>query len=123
MPDVISCPRCGAVSHHPKDIQERYCGRCHQFHDLMDETKILSWRMARELEQHRALELVVDAAAVVELAGLIQLALRHPGVSAGPRKTAALFLSGVRAYFADCPAVLSVVRRGDDPSEDVAPPC
>jgi hypothetical protein len=29
----IVCPRCGAVSHHPKDITERYCGRCHRFHD------------------------------------------------------------------------------------------
>jgi ribosomal protein S27AE len=29
----IVCPRCGAVSHHPKDISERYCGRCHRFHD------------------------------------------------------------------------------------------
>lgn len=28
----IVCPRCGAVSHHPKDISERYCGRCHRFH-------------------------------------------------------------------------------------------
>lgn len=25
------CPFCGAVSYHPKDIEERYCGRCHQF--------------------------------------------------------------------------------------------
>lgn len=29
----IVCPRCGAVSHHPKDITERYCGRCHRFHE------------------------------------------------------------------------------------------
>jgi hypothetical protein len=29
----IVCPRCGSVSHHPKDISERYCGRCHRFHD------------------------------------------------------------------------------------------
>jgi hypothetical protein len=29
----IVCPRCGAVSHHPKDISERYCGRCHRFHN------------------------------------------------------------------------------------------
>ena len=31
MPYIV-CPRCGAVSHHPKDISERYCGRCHRFH-------------------------------------------------------------------------------------------
>jgi hypothetical protein len=111
------------VSHHPKDIQERYCGRCRQFHDLMaDEAELLTRRMTRELETHRSMEIVVDAGGVLELAALVQLALRHPGVSAGTRRTAELFLSGVRAYFADCPAVLSVMRLGDDPSEDVSAP-
>lgn len=27
------CPRCGAVSHNPKDACERYCVRCHVFLD------------------------------------------------------------------------------------------
>jgi hypothetical protein len=27
------CPRCGAVSHHPTDAAERYCGACHAFVD------------------------------------------------------------------------------------------
>ena len=25
------CPLCGAVSHNPNDLRERYCGRCHRF--------------------------------------------------------------------------------------------
>jgi len=25
------CPRCGAVSYHPKDIEEGYCVRCHDW--------------------------------------------------------------------------------------------
>lgn len=25
----ITCPRCGSVSYHPGDIENRYCGRCH----------------------------------------------------------------------------------------------
>lgn len=25
------CPRCQAVSYHPKDIEYGYCGRCHVF--------------------------------------------------------------------------------------------
>lgn len=29
----FECPRCGAVSFHPRDIAERYCGRCHVFVD------------------------------------------------------------------------------------------
>jgi hypothetical protein len=28
----ITCPRCGSVSYNPGDIEHRYCGRCHQFH-------------------------------------------------------------------------------------------
>lgn len=32
-PPSITCPRCSGVSYHPKDIAERYCGACHQFHD------------------------------------------------------------------------------------------
>lgn len=31
----ISCPRCGLVSYHPKDIEERYCANCHMWHDDM----------------------------------------------------------------------------------------
>lgn len=27
----ITCPRCQRTSHHPKDIEEGYCGNCHQF--------------------------------------------------------------------------------------------
>ena len=34
-PASIRCPRCGAVSYHPRDVAERpYCGRCHQFHEF-----------------------------------------------------------------------------------------
>lgn len=29
MPDSFTCPECGAVSYHPQDIAEEYCGNCH----------------------------------------------------------------------------------------------
>jgi len=32
----IECPKCGMESYHAKDIQHRYCGNCHQFHDMME---------------------------------------------------------------------------------------
>jgi hypothetical protein len=25
----FTCPRCDRTSHHPKDVDERYCGACH----------------------------------------------------------------------------------------------
>lgn len=31
----IQCPRCHARSYHPGDVANRYCGRCHMFHDQM----------------------------------------------------------------------------------------
>jgi hypothetical protein len=29
----ITCLRCKRTSHHPKDVERRYCGACHAFHD------------------------------------------------------------------------------------------
>jgi hypothetical protein len=33
--DAICCPMCGRVSHSPADVEQRYCGACHLFHDEM----------------------------------------------------------------------------------------
>ena len=74
--------------------------------------------MTLELLQHGPMELVMQPASVFQLTALVQLACRHPGVTGPMRETADRFLAGVREYFADCPAVLDVVRRGDDPTED-----
>jgi hypothetical protein len=77
--------------------------------------------MAREI-QHKpdAMELVLQPQSALQLAGVVQLALRHPGIAdhTASRDAALRFLSGVRQYFADCPTVLEVLRRGDDPAED-----
>lgn len=27
----ITCPICGATSHHPEDVRFGYCGQCHAF--------------------------------------------------------------------------------------------
>jgi hypothetical protein len=53
------------------------------------------------------------------LVGLLQLALRHPGVSNRLRDTADLFIESIRDYFAECPTVLDILARGDEPAEDV----
>lgn len=77
-------------------------------------------RMVEELQAMRGpLEIVFQPASALTLAGVVQLALRHPELGAGANRAAAeRFLEGVRAYFADCPTVLDVLRRGDDPAED-----
>lgn len=65
--------------------------------------------------------LVLRPLSALHLAGLLQLALRHPGMSASDSHAviATTFLEHVRAYFADAPATLEVLRRGDDPAKDV----
>jgi hypothetical protein len=32
-PESYTCPRCESVSHHPEDVKQRYCARCHRFED------------------------------------------------------------------------------------------
>jgi hypothetical protein len=117
MPASITCPRCGWTSHNPHDIAEQYCGHCHVF--LNDEAEFVN-AMTTELlgKADRPMEIVFHPLTVFQLTGLVQLALRHPRVSPELQETARRFLAGVREYFADCPAVLDVVRRGDDPGED-----
>jgi hypothetical protein len=29
----IRCHTCHLTSYHPKDVEERYCGNCHRFHE------------------------------------------------------------------------------------------
>lgn len=30
----IKCLRCGRTSFHPQDVEHRYCGHCHEFHEV-----------------------------------------------------------------------------------------
>ena len=39
IPLAIRCAECGTVSFNKHDIAERYCGRCHRFHDSTKEGK------------------------------------------------------------------------------------
>lgn len=31
----ITCPTCNRTSHNPNDVNERYCGNCHNWHENM----------------------------------------------------------------------------------------
>ncbi len=69
--------------------------------------------LVEDLRAKRApMELVLQASSALHLAGLIQLARRHPRLSDKDRATADRFLLGVVDYFWDCPAALEVLRRG-----------
>lgn len=32
----IKCNTCGRTSWHPRDVQEKYCGYCHKFHETQN---------------------------------------------------------------------------------------
>jgi hypothetical protein len=75
--------------------------------------------MACELAaKHQPMEAAFRPVTVFQLTAALQLALRHPNVPPDVRATVERFLKAVRVYFSDCPTVLDVVRRGDDPAED-----
>jgi len=77
--------------------------------------------MTEEVIAHEApIEMVLRPLSALHLAGLLQLALRHPGTREHEDAyyVAVTFLEHVRAYFADAPATLEVLRRGDDPAYD-----
>jgi uncharacterized protein YggL (DUF469 family) len=75
-------------------------------------------RMVTEIANRRPLELVLSGSAAIQLAGLLQLAQRHPKLDTNNRRTATMIVEQIRAYFADAPATLDAMRRGDDPAND-----
>lgn len=77
--------------------------------------------LASELGSFRQpMELVLLPLTVVQLVAALQLARRHPQFAAqeAVAVTVERFLDAAREYFADCPTVLEVIRRGDDSAFD-----
>ena len=77
--------------------------------------------MTAEMQRCTApIELVLQPTSAFQLAGLLQLALRHHGVHGPVARTARNFIESVRRYFEDqdATAVLEVLQLGDDPRED-----
>jgi hypothetical protein len=64
------------------------------------------------------IEVVLTPTSAFDLCALLQLALRHPGVKGRSRVAALEFIAHLREYFDDTPAILEMIRRGDDPSYD-----
>ncbi len=53
------CPSCLRRSFHPKDIEESYCGRCHQFHARMYQV-MTPEHLNHWLEHARTVEMMVN---------------------------------------------------------------
>jgi hypothetical protein len=51
---------------------------------------------------------------------LLQVAMRHPHITADLRETGLHLVDTAREYFAECPMVLEIISRGNDPACDRA---
>ena len=80
--------------------------------------RALTEAMADEMLRHAPLALTLRPESVFQLVALLQLACRHPLLSPSTRAFAREFIDHAHQYFADCPAVLAVLERGDDPAHD-----
>jgi hypothetical protein len=74
--------------------------------------------MADELAALAPMILTLRPHRVLQIAGLLQLADRHPGLSANDREAVRAFLTGVRDYFVHSPTLLGVIDEGDNPAHD-----
>jgi hypothetical protein len=74
--------------------------------------------IANEMRRLAPCEIGFKPDSMLRLVGLLQLTLRHPNIGKSHREFVQSFIAHARAYFADCPAVLDVIRRGDDPRND-----
>lgn len=81
-------------------------------------------QLIAEMRARPDMELVLHPATAFALVGVVQLAMRHPGMTEQriAYDGAQRFLRAARLYFADAPTVLGVIDRGDDPGQDAPPP-
>lgn len=47
----FTCPRCGAVSYNRNDIEQGYCGRCHDWTGTTEVVELPALRSCPECEQ------------------------------------------------------------------------
>jgi len=84
----------------------------------MNEQEMIE-QMAAEMPHAGSLNLVMSPMEAFRLAGLVQLAMRHPQIGEDNFRAATWFVAHVKQHFAECPAVWHVLHMGDDPAHDV----
>jgi len=78
----------------------------------------LTRRMAVEMSTMGGCEFHFSPASMLRAVALMQLASRHPQLSEDHHQFIVTFVEHARRFFAGCPTVLEVIRRGDDPRQD-----
>jgi hypothetical protein len=85
----------------------------------LDDAQTIALMAAEMARLREPMILMVRPEGALMTAGLVQLALRHPDLSEDMRDQARALVDTVREYFAECPTVLDILHRGDNPAEDV----
>lgn len=76
----IVCPQCKMESYNPHDIEHKYCGNCHQFHDEMENVVSQPSRFVRKPTYAQAMQYTVDNALdIVKWLGADAVAIMPPG--------------------------------------------
>lgn len=92
----------------------------------MTEADYLLKAMAAELRARDApTTIVLTPLAALDLAGILQLAMRHPAIHGSKThgQTATMVIEHVRGFFHDAPAILEILALGDDPAHDTHRTC
>src|SRR4051794_41059755 len=104
---MAMCPHCHRdVAFDPMDLAERYCTFCGRFFD--EEGLVASVRH----ELSTKTDVLMNATLVFQLVGLIQQSMRDPRLAPELNAVGERFLATARDFFADCPLVLDIMRRG-----------
>jgi ribosomal protein L37E len=74
--------------------------------------------MEELLAHEHPMQINLQPVTALQLISLIQLAMRHPGVTGSNRELADRLLQAARQYFAACPAVLKTIAMGEDQAFD-----
>jgi hypothetical protein len=85
----------------------------------MDMNEVHPLFVAEIQGKNEPFEIAFRPITLVQLYGLLQLAMRHPQVPESHREVFEQFKAMVRAYFDDCPTTLGILERGDNPDFDV----
>jgi hypothetical protein len=80
----------------------------------MEPDEVVVAKMAREMSILGDCECHFSAPSMLRCVALLQLASRHPGLADDDHRFIDAFLSGAREFFAQCPTVLDVIRRGEE---------
>jgi hypothetical protein len=101
------CPHCQRdVVFDPMDLTERHCTFCGRFFD--EEGLVQSVTGELSAKPH----VFIDSMLVFQLVALVQQAMLDPRLTPELHEVGERFIGTARDFFADCPSVLDILRRG-----------